>query len=463
MGGPAIILNGNNWQNFAMTGGFLQNNSQSFKCPSFGATIAATTMTVTSASCGTNVSGIQPGMIITGSGVATDTYVTGSSFTGTGTTGTYTITPSQTIASTTTMAASASTEILVNGGGGNNTYASFTNIEWATTGQTPQYDILGNSAGNYNIQFTGGNASDTGNAKTYNTSFSRWLPSTSPPKTLQIDTLGLPFNRTGRGDLSMTTTGALGLSTTAPHAGTILDMSGAQSSQSSLILPQDTTANRPATPVNGMMRLNTSTNGLGATLGVEAYYNNVWNNFIPQSAITVLTQEISGLKIANDLVTPNTIIDVEPGSATSDDGTTQMLLLNQTTKTTGSWTVGSGTGCLNTGSVENSSWYFIFMIERTDTNVVDFLCSLSITAPTMPANYTEKRLVGFVETDASAHILPFQMNNNSYVWKTPTNDINVGLADTTTTSWKLLTFLPVFAYHPSAITRLLELVMLFVG
>ena len=53
--------------------------------------------------------------------------------------------------------------------------------------------------------------------------------------------------------------GNVGIGTTAPTAGAILDLNGTGPSKSSMILPQDTTANRPTTGVAGMFRYNTST------------------------------------------------------------------------------------------------------------------------------------------------------------------------------------------------------------
>jgi hypothetical protein len=53
------------------------------------------------------------------------------------------------------------------------------------------------------------------------------------------------------------TAGRIGMGTTAPSSGASLEISGATSSNSSVLLPRDTTANRPVTGVNGMLRYNT--------------------------------------------------------------------------------------------------------------------------------------------------------------------------------------------------------------
>jgi hypothetical protein len=66
-----------------------------------------------------------------------------------------------------------------------------------------------------------------------------------------------------------TSGGQIGVGTTAPTAGAALDLSY---NTNSMLLPVGTTGQEPASPVNGMMRYNSS------TPGVEAYYNGAWNS-----------------------------------------------------------------------------------------------------------------------------------------------------------------------------------------
>lgn len=61
--------------------------------------------------------------------------------------------------------------------------------------------------------------------------------------------------------------GSVGIGTSSPTAGTALDLG---SNTNSMLLPSGTTAQRPSTGVNGMMRYNTS------TTSVEAYVNSAW-------------------------------------------------------------------------------------------------------------------------------------------------------------------------------------------
>ncbi len=99
------------------------------------------------------------------------------------------------------------------------------------------------------------------------------------------------------------------------------------------------------------------------------------------------------------------------------------------------WAVGTGAGMLDTGTVGNSP-YYLWAIARSDTGVTDILCSLSSTAPTMPANYDFKRLIGWFRRTGAAIILfkTYEAAGGAlrYLWSSPTLDVN--LANTLTTS-----------------------------
>ena len=76
------------------------------------------------------------------------------------------------------------------------------------------------------------------------------------------------------------------------------------------------------------------------------------------------------------------------------------------------WAVGDNNGGLDGtessgGTPDASTMYYIWLIERSDTGVVDALYSESATGPTLPTNYDYKRLIGAVRTDGSANIINF--------------------------------------------------------
>jgi hypothetical protein len=102
-----------------------------------------------------------------------------------------------------------------------------------------------------------------------------------------------------------------------------------------------------------------------------------------------------------------------------------MSLGSAYTKTTASWAVGSGNGSLDTGAIAAGTWYHVFLIERTDTGVVDVLFSLSATTPTMPTSYTLSRRIGSMKTDGSSHWLAFTQTVDTFLWGTlPAADQN---------------------------------------
>jgi hypothetical protein len=141
---------------------------------------------------------------------------------------------------------------------------------------------------------------------------------------------------------------------------------------------------------------------------------------------------LAGLTLSNDATSPNTTVDISAGVCAADDASL-IMSLGAFTKTTGAWVVGNGNGGLDTGTVAASTWYHVFVIERTDTNVVDALISLSATSPTLPANYTKKRRIGSVRTDASSHILAFSQNGDEFLWAAAVGDVNTSSLGTTAT------------------------------
>jgi hypothetical protein len=147
-----------------------------------------------------------------------------------------------------------------------------------------------------------------------------------------------------------------------------------------------------------------------------------------------LPNYLGGLTLSNDATSPNTVLDIATGCATSDDNTTTMPLVaaNFTKNCNAAWAVGSGNGALDTGSaLVANAWYHVFLITRTDTGVVDVLISTSVSAPTLPTNYTKRRRIGTIATNASAQIIAFTQFGDQFLWTTVINNYsNVGVSQT---------------------------------
>lgn len=151
-----------------------------------------------------------------------------------------------------------------------------------------------------------------------------------------------------------------------------------------------------------------------------------------RSAIAGLVQSTAG---------SSATITVSAGEATDGTNADTMVLASAISKTTSAWAVGTAAGGLDTGAIANSTAYYLWLIKRVDTGVVDVLISLSATAPTMPANYTLKRLIGWAKTNGSAQWSTFKCYETSggglkFIWALPTLELNsavVTTARTTTT------------------------------
>jgi hypothetical protein len=149
---------------------------------------------------------------------------------------------------------------------------------------------------------------------------------------------------------------------------------------------------------------------------------------------------IQGLTYANNSVDATNDIDIAIGMATSNDAAqanrrTMTLATALTKRSDAVWAVGTNAGMLDTGVVGDSD-YYLWLIMRSDTGVVDVLSSLSSTDPTMPTNYDFKRLIGWFKRVAGT-IVTFDTYETDgggleFIWDSPTLDIN--LANTLTTS-----------------------------
>jgi hypothetical protein len=115
---------------------------------------------------------------------------------------------------------------------------------------------------------------------------------------------------------------------------------------------------------------------------------------------------------------------VAAGVAADSTNAGIMTLGSAYTKTTSAWALGTGNGALDTGSIAANTWYHAYLIQRTDTGVVDLLVSLSASAPTMPSGYTLFRRIGSMKTDGSSHWLQFVQFGDEFLWSAPIQELN---------------------------------------
>ena len=152
-------------------------------------------------------------------------------------------------------------------------------------------------------------------------------------------------------------------------------------------------------------------------------------------AAAVLPNYISGCALSN-----NGLQGLDVAACNARDGG-DAVSMSTTVATTAkalqtAWAVGSSAGCLDTGAIAASTSYAVWAIQRTDTSVTDFLCSLSFSAPALPTNYTKSRYIGGVRTDGSSNIISFTQDGDDFWWSTPSADIaaaNPGTAAVTRT------------------------------
>jgi len=143
---------------------------------------------------------------------------------------------------------------------------------------------------------------------------------------------------------------------------------------------------------------------------------------IPRAFIQGLTYQRSASVPADD-------IDFAVGSA-MDDTNTQFLVLGAalSKRINALWEVGNGKGGLDTGSSVDGD-YYIWLIYRADTGVTDILFSASATAPTMPADYGYKRLIGWLKRVGGVNVAfkTYEISGGGlqFAWVTPRRDVNL--------------------------------------
>ncbi|QNP80978.1 hypothetical protein [Agrobacterium tumefaciens] len=152
------------------------------------------------------------------------------------------------------------------------------------------------------------------------------------------------------------------------------------------------------------------------------------------SVLTRQTQrgQLYGLTLSNNVSDATNDIDIAVGECASDDTIPWLMTLSSslTKRLDATWAVGSGNGGLDTGAITNGT-YHLFLIQRSDTGVVDALFSNSATSPTMPTNYDRKRRIGSILRVAGT-ILAFVQRGDHFDFVTARTERNSTAAQAST-------------------------------
>ena len=141
-------------------------------------------------------------------------------------------------------------------------------------------------------------------------------------------------------------------------------------------------------------------------------------SYTPASALGGLYGFKSGLSI---VVTTDTTVQVTLASGVLTDGAGNYVPLNALSQTVS--TTGTGAGHLDTGSVTNNTWYFVYAIAKAD-GTQSAILSTSSSAPTLPSGYLYYELLGAVKTQipgGTALVRTAQYGNKTTYRVTPSS------------------------------------------
>lgn len=147
------------------------------------------------------------------------------------------------------------------------------------------------------------------------------------------------------------------------------------------------------------------------------------NYFSALSGVRPTTKgQIYGLTLSNNAGDAVNDIDISAGECATDSAIPSLMILasSLTKRLDAAWAVGTGNGGLDTGTIGNNT-YHVWLIQRSDTGVVDALLSLSATSPTMPTSYDRKRRIGSIIRSGGT-ILGIRQSGNRFYLVTPIVD-----------------------------------------
>lgn len=122
-----------------------------------------------------------------------------------------------------------------------------------------------------------------------------------------------------------------------------------------------------------------------------------------------------GLTLSNNATDAVNDIDISVGACAADVSPYYLMQLTSgiTKRVDATWTVGTGNGGMDTGSITTGTVH-VWLIQRSDTGVVDVLFSASATGPTMPTNYDRKRRIGSIPRNGGINYGIYQIGDDFY-------------------------------------------------
>jgi len=181
----------------------------------------------------------------------------------------------------------------------------------------------------------------------------------------------------------------------------------------------DTTLSRPAAA-----RLQVEGNEVITTKDLSAVLSAAQQETVRDNLGVGLRGFLWGLTLSNNATDATNDIDIAAGEAASTETNPTLMVLSSalTKQLDAAWAVGTNAGGLDTGSIANTT-YFVWLIRRSDTGVVDALFSASASSPTMPSNYDQKRRIGCIVRTSGA-IKAFLQDGDQFMWKSAVADIS---------------------------------------
>jgi hypothetical protein len=171
----------------------------------------------------------------------------------------------------------------------------------------------------------------------------------------------------------------------------------------------------------GLALLDDANAGAGlATLGVSAYIQTLLDdaNAIAAQATLGLTPGLAGylfgLTFSNNVADATNDFDTAVGTAASDGASPVLMTLASalTKRTDAAWAVGNNQGCWLDGASMPDGTGHVFLMQRSDTGVIDIGASASL-SPTLPTNYDRKRRIYSILRESGV-VIPLQQQGNTF-------------------------------------------------